>query len=211
MTSETNRAPAAPDLTDAASAAEYIEKLAADYLRDNASTEYDTGAVAFHYGEAGRDFHSALVELAEDLRSHVKPARAEAAPVPASTGRDPQTRKLGDLADLLPVEFMWGDALQPNMLVEILNKYDSHAPVAARALDADAERRAFEVAMNASRFFPAELDFTRTKSPSGRDEYENSHLQSNWEGWQARAMLAARATAESAPASAAPPKPPQAT
>ncbi len=53
------------------------------------------------------------------------------------------------------------------------------------------ERAAFEDTMNNARFFPAELNFKRTKSPSGRDEYENSHLQSNWEGWQARAAIAA--------------------
>jgi len=57
---------------------------------------------------------------------------------------------------------------------------------------ADTEREAFEKAMGDSRFFPAELDFSRTKSPSGRDEYANSHLQSNWEGWQARSALASR-------------------
>lgn len=54
------------------------------------------------------------------------------------------------------------------------------------------ERAAFEKAMNDRRFFPAEFCFARTKSPSGRDEYANSHLQSNWEGWQARAALASR-------------------
>jgi hypothetical protein len=66
-------------LTDSASAAEYIEKLAADYLREHASTEGDTGAVVWHFGDAGRDYHSTLVELAEDLRSHVKqsPARSD--------------------------------------------------------------------------------------------------------------------------------------
>ena len=47
------------------------------------------------------------------------------------------------------------------------------------------ERAEFEAEANAARFFPRELDFTRTKSPSGRDEYANSHLQSRWEGWQA--------------------------
>lgn len=55
-----------------------------------------------------------------------------------------------------------------------------------------AEREAFEKEANEARFFPAELCFARTKSPSGRDEYANSHLQSRWEGWQARAALAAQ-------------------
>jgi hypothetical protein len=53
--------------------------------------------------------------------------------------------------------------------------------------ESQAEREAFEAAMNAARFFPRELNFARTKSPSGRDEYANSHLQSCWIGWQARA------------------------
>lgn len=51
------------------------------------------------------------------------------------------------------------------------------------------ERAAFEKQANDARFFPAELSFARTKSPSGRDEYVNSHLQSRWEGWQARASV----------------------
>ncbi len=54
----------------------------------------------------------------------------------------------------------------------------------------DTERAAFEKAMNDARFFPRELDFSRAPSPSGRDEYVNSHLQSCWVGWQARARLA---------------------
>lgn len=58
------------------------------------------------------------------------------------------------------------------------------------------ERAAFEKAMNAARFFPAELDFSLTKSPSGkRDEYVNTHLESCWNGWQARAALAAQTAA----------------
>ncbi len=52
------------------------------------------------------------------------------------------------------------------------------------------ERAAFQKAMNDARFFPAELDFAKAKSPSGRDEYANSHLESCWVGWQARAALA---------------------
>lgn len=55
-------------------------------------------------------------------------------------------------------------------------------------LDIAAERVLFEAEANAARFFPAEINFTLGKSPSGRDEYVNSHLQSRWEGW-----LAARA------------------
>lgn len=55
------------------------------------------------------------------------------------------------------------------------------------------ERALFEREANAARFFPRELDFSRTKSPSGRDEYANGHLQSRWEGWQARAALTQQA------------------
>lgn len=58
------------------------------------------------------------------------------------------------------------------------------------------ERALFEKQANDARFFPAEIKFTRTKSPSGRDEYANSHLQSRWEGWQARAALPRPSEAE---------------
>jgi phage FluMu protein Com len=57
------------------------------------------------------------------------------------------------------------------------------------------ERALFEKEANATRFFPREIEFSRTESPSGRDEYTNSHLQSRWEGWQARAALAQQAGA----------------
>lgn len=55
------------------------------------------------------------------------------------------------------------------------------------------ERAAFEKAMNDLRFFPAELDFSRTPSPGGRDEYANKHLESCWNGWQARAAAPVQA------------------
>jgi|SRR5215203_5879928 len=71
------------------------------------------------------------------------------------------------------------------------------APVARQPLENIEqldERAAFEKEMNARRFFPAELDFTMTKSPSGkRDEYANTHLESCWNGWQARAALSVKA------------------
>lgn len=70
----------------------------------------------------------------------------------------------------------------------ILAKQAEAAPVGAD------ERAAFEKVMNDARFFPTELDFTLTKSPSGkRDEYVNTHLESCWNGWQARAAVAQRA------------------
>jgi len=73
-----------------------------------------------------------------------------------------------------------------------------HAALARRAepsVTAD-ERVLFEQQANDARFFPREIDFSRTKSPGGRDEYANSHLQSRWEGWQARAALASPAVTE---------------
>jgi hypothetical protein len=57
----------------------------------------------------------------------------------------------------------------------------------------ETERAAFEKAMNDARFFPREFSFAMTKSPSGRDEYANGHLESCWVGWQARAAFAAPA------------------
>jgi hypothetical protein len=57
--------------------------------------------------------------------------------------------------------------------------------------DIDIARDQFEREANDARFFPAEICFARTKSPSGRDEYANSHLQSRWEGWQAHAAESA--------------------
>lgn len=59
---------------DMRAAADFIDKRAEQYLQDHASHEPDTGAVSFHYGEAGRDYHSTLVELADDLRQASKPA-----------------------------------------------------------------------------------------------------------------------------------------
>ncbi|MES3022766.1 MAG: hypothetical protein V4857_14410 [Pseudomonadota bacterium] len=49
-------------------AVDYIEKRAQEYLDESASTEHDTGAINWHYGEAGRDYYNTLTELAEELR-----------------------------------------------------------------------------------------------------------------------------------------------
>ena len=59
-----------------------------------------------------------------------------------------------------------------------------------KPLDIEKERADFEKEVSDARFFPAEFSFARTNSPSGRDEYANSHLQSRWEGW----LAAKRAT-----------------
>lgn len=57
-------------------AAEYIDAKADKYLEECTGTERDTGAMVFHYGEAGRDYHSSLVELAEELRTQSAPVAA---------------------------------------------------------------------------------------------------------------------------------------
>jgi len=54
-------------------AADFIDKRAEQYLQDHADNDPDTGAVVFHCGEAGREYHSILVELADDLRQASKP------------------------------------------------------------------------------------------------------------------------------------------
>lgn len=63
-------------------AAEFIEKRAEEYIQEHADTEHDTGAVVFHCGEAGREYHSGLVELAEEIRALAVPS----APVGSSHG-----------------------------------------------------------------------------------------------------------------------------
>ena len=64
----------APALHGMEAAAEFVERRAAEYLRDHASTEEDTGAIVWQFGDAGRDYHSSMVELAEDLRQASAPA-----------------------------------------------------------------------------------------------------------------------------------------
>lgn len=75
-------AAAVPSLADQAAAyirtginraASHIEKQAEAYIQEHASTEPDTGAIVFHYGDAGRDHHSTLVELAEEIRALAAP------------------------------------------------------------------------------------------------------------------------------------------
>lgn len=50
-------------------AAVFIEKRAEQYLQDHASHDPDDGSLIFNYGQAGRDYHSGLVELAEEVRA----------------------------------------------------------------------------------------------------------------------------------------------
>ena len=66
-------------------AAAYIDAKADKYLQECAGTESDTGSTVFHYGDAGRDYHSSLVELAEELRAQPAPVAAQ----PAQDNRHP--------------------------------------------------------------------------------------------------------------------------
>ncbi|MDN7654345.1 hypothetical protein QZM62_12910 [Burkholderia multivorans] len=62
--------------------AKMIEKKAADYLDEYGYVEHDTGAVSWGLGnhaDEKRDYHSSLVELAEEVRA-MAPAMAAAAP-----------------------------------------------------------------------------------------------------------------------------------
>jgi len=69
---------AVPD--DMTAAADFIDKRAEQYLQDHADTEWDTGSIVFHKGEAGREYHSVLVELADDLRQASKPTACAVPP-----------------------------------------------------------------------------------------------------------------------------------
>ncbi|HEX8883152.1 MAG TPA: hypothetical protein VF797_01530 [Noviherbaspirillum sp.] len=50
-------------------AVRFIEQRAQQYLQDHADNDPETGALVFQYGEAGREYHSTLVELADDIRT----------------------------------------------------------------------------------------------------------------------------------------------
>lgn len=50
-------------------AADIIGEKAKDYLNEFATTEHDTGAVVFLYGQDGCDYYTSLVELSEEIRS----------------------------------------------------------------------------------------------------------------------------------------------
>lgn len=50
-------------------AIKFIEKRAQDYLNGNTSSDPDDGSIIWHYGDAGREYHETLVELAEDIQS----------------------------------------------------------------------------------------------------------------------------------------------
>lgn len=61
--------PVAPSRNADQFAINFIEQRAAAYLQDHADTEPGTGAIVFEFGEAGRDYHSTLIELADDIRA----------------------------------------------------------------------------------------------------------------------------------------------
>lgn len=98
------------------------------------------------------------------------------------------------LRDMLAIQGACGlhtDEYAPGSVIEYIKELESDGatpPAPTRQPLAD-EREMFEQDANNARFFPREIDFARTTSPSGRDEYVNGHLQSRWEGWSARAAL----------------------
>ncbi len=103
------------------------------------------------------------------------------------------------LANKHDMAYTFGKGSMVRILAYSQELLDLADPSIASSAPAD-ERAVFEKAMNDARFFPAELDFTMTKSPSGkRDEYVNTHLESCWNGWQARAAIAASQQAASQP------------
>jgi hypothetical protein len=55
-------------------AVNFIRQRAEQYLQDHADTEPGTGALAFEFGEAGREYHSTLVELADDIDAALEQA-----------------------------------------------------------------------------------------------------------------------------------------
>jgi hypothetical protein len=75
------------------SGADYIDAKAQKYLDDSSWSDHDTGGVIFHYGEAGREYHSALVELAEEIRALSSCPAIQSAPTVAGLS-DEQIMKL---------------------------------------------------------------------------------------------------------------------
>lgn len=113
-------------LREALDVAEFIEHKAESYLVHNADTEHDTGSTVFHYGEAGRDYHSNLVELAEEIRT-----LAATATVAKEGGEDDTDKVLAQIRE----------ALKPNPAIEALKaKY-----LATPKPEASAEQPAGEV------------------------------------------------------------------
>jgi rubrerythrin len=50
-------------------AIKFIEKRAEQYMQENTSEDPDDGSTIWHYGDAGREYHDTLTELAEDIRA----------------------------------------------------------------------------------------------------------------------------------------------
>lgn len=139
-----------------------------------------------------------MSEMLPAMEAEIADWRA-AAPVPANTGREPTylVRYAGQEG--------WREASEEayHLFSEGNRRIMYAAPVAARELDADAKRRAFENAAKEHGLDIAKFKEGDIGAPPGT--YVYCDTQSAWVMWQVRA------TAESAPVSAAPPKPPQAT
>ncbi|MCA7985203.1 hypothetical protein [Burkholderia vietnamiensis] len=66
--------------------AKMLDKKGADYVDEFGYVEHDTGALSFGQGahaDVKRDYHSSLVELAEEVRAMAAPPSADAAAAPA--------------------------------------------------------------------------------------------------------------------------------
>jgi len=109
MVDEALAAPVQANAPGLIAAAEHLERQADLYAQDHASNEPDTGAVVFHRGEAGREYHSTLVELAEELRglAHEVPvlpaAPVQAVPAPAAVALTDALRDLIEAIEYTPL------------------------------------------------------------------------------------------------------------
>ena len=56
-------------LAERSAIANGYERQANEYINDHADYEPETGAVVWEFGDAGRDYHSMLLELAESVRA----------------------------------------------------------------------------------------------------------------------------------------------
>jgi len=71
--------------------AKMLDKKAADYVDEFGYIERDTGALSFGQGahaDVKRDYHSSLVELAEEVRAMAAPPSADTAAAPADCAHD---------------------------------------------------------------------------------------------------------------------------
>lgn len=168
-------------------AADLIDAKAQKYLDDHAGTENDTGAVVFHYGESGRDYHSTLVELAEELRlaATIQEPVMAAEPVgeningPMTDAQKQEARHLyRNLYHLGP------DAMEDVVRFASVCGYvngrkdfaEPAAPMVADPAGAESVRASFES-------WCIRNNFSTNKWPDG--VYLVSETVGAWEGWQA--------------------------